>query len=100
MAFWIYLLRCGDGSYYTGHTDDLELRMAQHEAGALGEYTRLRKPLRLVYSQELPTRDEAFAAERQVKRWSRRKKEAMIRGDWEALKLAAKKNFQRTNPAS
>lgn len=82
MAFYTYLLRCNDGSYYAGHTDGIELRMAQHETGALGGYTAKRLPVKLVWSESFPTRDEAFAAERQIKGWSRAKKEALIAGDW------------------
>lgn len=98
MVFWTYILRCADGSYYTGHTDHLEQRMAQHVSGTLGEYTRLRKPVVLVYSQEMFSREEALAAERQIKRWSRRKKEALIRGHWDGLRLAARKVFQESDP--
>lgn len=98
MTFWIYLLRCADGSYYTGHTDDLAQRLVQHDAGTFAGYTHLRRPLQLVYSQEVPSREEALAAEMQIKRWSRRKKEALIRGDWDGLRQAAKKNFERPDP--
>ena len=99
MTFWIYLLHCGDGSYYTGHTDNLEQRLVQHEAGTFGGYTAERKPLELVYSQELPSREEALAAEMQIKRWSRRKKEALIRGDWKGVRDAARKNFKASDPS-
>lgn len=98
MAFWVYLLRCADGSYYTGHTDDLGQRLAQHEAGTFGGYTADRKPLRLVYSRELPSREDALTAEMQIKRWSRRKKEALISGNWEELRVAARKEFKRFDP--
>ena len=82
MTFWVYILRCSDGSYYTGQTEDLETRIAQHVSGAMPEcYTFKRRPLELVFSQEFPSREEALASERQIKGWSRRKKEAMIRGD-------------------
>jgi putative endonuclease len=88
--FWVYILRCNDGSYYTGHTDDLGQRMAQHETGAIpGCFTFKRRPVQLVYSQEFSTRDEALTAEMQIKGWGRKKKEAMIRGDWaEVSRLA------------
>ena len=88
--FWAYILRCNDGSYYTGHTDDLEQRLAQHEAGAIpGCFTFKRRPVKLVYWQEFFTREEALAAELQIKGWGRKKKEAMIRGDWaEVSRLA------------
>jgi len=82
MAFFAYIPRCNDGSYYTGHTEDLEIRMAQHQTGALGGYTAKRLPVVLLWSQDFATRDEAFDAERQIKGWSRAKKEALIAGDW------------------
>jgi putative endonuclease len=82
MAFWVYLLRCVDGSYYTGHTDRLEKRIADHQAGEIPGYTSTRRPVELVFVQAFPTRVEALAAELQIKGWSRKKKEAMIRGDW------------------
>ena len=82
----MYIVQCADGSYYVGHTDNLEGRIQQHQSGTLGRYTKNRRPIRLVYSQDFATRDEAFAAERQVKGWSRMKKAALINGDWEALR--------------
>jgi len=90
MAFWVYLLRCADGSYYTGHTDDLDTRIGEHVAGACGGYTATRLPVALAYSQECATRIEALTAERQIKGWSRAKKEALIRGDWEEISRLAK----------
>jgi tRNA/rRNA methyltransferase len=89
MTFWAYILRCADGSYYTGHTDDLERRIAQHQAGTCGGHTRERRPVEFLWSQEFPTRAEALEAERQIKGWSRVKKEALIAGDWTALHEAA-----------
>ena len=88
--FWAYILRCNDGSYYTGHTDDLEQRLAQHEAGAIPScFTCKRRPVTLVYLQEFSTREDALTAELQIKGWGRKKKEAMIRGDWaEVSRLA------------
>jgi LAO/AO transport system kinase len=80
--FFVYMLRCADGSYYLGHTDDLELRIGQHHAGELPGYTRERRPVKLVWSQETATREEAMAAELRIKGWSRAKKEALIAGDW------------------
>jgi len=88
--FWVYIVRCADGSYYTGHTDNLDLRIGQHIAGAIPScYTFKRRPVTLVFSQPCATREEALAAERQIKGWSRKKKEAMMRGDWgEVSRLA------------
>jgi len=90
MPFWVYILHCADRSYYTGHTDNLEKRLTQHTTGAIPTcYTYQRRPLDLVFSQELSTREQAIAVERQIKGWSRRKKEALIRGDWaEVSRLA------------
>jgi predicted GIY-YIG superfamily endonuclease len=90
MAFWVYILRCVDGSYYVGHTDDLDHRVAQHQSGELSGYTAKRHPVELVYSQDFSTREEAFGAERQLKGWSRAKKEALIRGDWAELRRLAR----------
>lgn len=85
MAFWIYILRCADGSYYTGHTDNLEHRLAQHASGEVEGYTATRLPVELVFSQECASRMEALSAEQRIKGWSRAKKEAMMRGDWKEL---------------
>ena len=90
MPFHAYLLRCNDGSYYAGHTDDIDLRMALHATGVLGGYTAKRLPVHLVWSDSFPTRDDAFAAERQIKGWSRAKKEALIAGDWERVSNLAR----------
>jgi len=89
--FYTYMLRCSDGHYYVGHTDDLDSRIAQHQAGAIPGYTEKRRPVALVWSDRFPERDQAFAAERQIKGWSRAKKEALIRGDWEMLRELAKR---------
>ncbi len=87
--FFVYLLRCADGSFYVGHTDELERRVAQHQAGEIEGYTRERRPVELAWSQETATRDEALAAEQQIKGWRRAKKESLIAGDWGAIKRHA-----------
>jgi tRNA/rRNA methyltransferase len=89
MSFWAYILRCADGSYYVGHTDDLQARFRAHQSGLIGGYTQKRRPVTLVWQQEFAERDEAFRAERQIKGWSRAKKEALIQGDWDAVHLLA-----------
>ena len=92
--FWVYILRCADGSYYTGHTDNLESRISQHQAGEYAGYTATRHPLELAWLQEFVTREEALSTERQIKGWSRKKKEAMMRGDWEEVsRLAQSKSI-------
>jgi predicted GIY-YIG superfamily endonuclease len=100
MTFWVYILRCADNSYYTGHTDNLEKRIGEHDAGAIpGCYTFKRRPLELVFSQDCTTREEALAAEQQIKGWSRKKKEAMMRGDWtEVSRLAKSSTTVRSEP--
>ena len=89
MAFYVYILRCSDGSYYTGHTDNLEKRIAEHQRGEFGGYTSTRQPVTLLWSQECATREEVLAAERQIKGWSRKKKESMMRGDWKTVQRIA-----------
>ena len=95
MVFWCYILRCADGSFYTGQTDLLERRIAEHQAGGYCEHTSRRLPVRLAWCQEFPTRLEALEAERRIKPWSRRKKEALIAGDWTALSYWAKPPHER-----
>ena len=95
--FWVYILQCSDGSYCTGHTDDLELRLAKHQSGEVEGYTAQRRPVELRYVQECASREEALAAERQIKGWSRAKKEAMMQGDWDRVsRLARGKNQSQT----
>ena len=89
MSFFAYILRCSDGSYYAGHTDNLERRIAQHDAGEIEGYTQARRPVTLMWSQDFPSRAEALEAELRIKGWTRRKKEALIRGDWADLHDAA-----------
>src|SRR5690554_4688168 len=88
--FQAYILQCADGTYYTGHTDDLEQRVAQHQHGEIAGYTQKRRPAELVWSESFATREEAFAAERQLKGWSRAKKQALIAGDWVLIQQLAK----------
>ncbi|HAU3964197.1 TPA: GIY-YIG nuclease family protein [Legionella pneumophila] len=84
--FWVYILQCSDKSYYTGQTDNLEKRLTQHQDKMIpGCYTSTRLPIQLKFSQEFMSREEALNAERQIKGWSRRKKEVLINGDWQAL---------------
>ena len=100
MAFWCYILRCSDGRFYTGHTDDLERRIAQHSEGRYCDFTARRQPVALVWSQDFPSRIEALQAERQVKGWSRAKKEALIAGDWERISILARSREARASTGS
>jgi tRNA/rRNA methyltransferase len=97
MSFYVYILRCADGTYYSGHTDDLEQRIAQHHSGDVQGYTSDRRPLEYMWSAEFGTRAEALSAEMQIKGWSRKKKEALIAGDWSMLKAAS---VSKSAPAS
>jgi putative endonuclease len=82
----MYILECADGSYYTGSTTNLELRLAQHQAGEGANHTKKRLPVKLVYYEFFQRIQDAFYREKQVQGWSRKKKEALIKGDYELLK--------------
>jgi tRNA/rRNA methyltransferase len=97
MAFYAYMLRCADDSYYVGHTDDLSGRVGAHQSGLIPGYTQKRRPVSLIWYQEFAERDEAFGAERQIKGWSRAKKEALIRADWDGVRLLSRKLFVRSS---
>jgi len=89
---YMYLLRCSDRSYYTGTArSGLEQRIAEHNAGTFDGYTAKRRPVTLVYSEWFDQITDAISAERQVKGWSRAKKEALIRGDFDQLRELSKR---------
>ncbi|MFO1124290.1 MAG: GIY-YIG nuclease family protein [Methylocystis sp.] len=90
----VYILLCADGSYYTGLTrKEVETRVSEHNLGIDADYTARRRPVKLVWSEHFELLTEAIAMERQIKGWSRAKKEALIRRDYDALPaLAARKN--------
>lgn len=97
---FVYILRCADGSYYVGSTRNLERRLEQHTAGDGAEYTRRRLPVELVWSAEYDNVGDAFFWEKRIQNWSRAKREALIRGDFQALPRLAKKDFaKRRRPA-
>ena len=87
--FYVYMLLCSDGSFYTGHTENLERRVAEHQAGEKASYTRNHRPVELVWSQEFVTREEAKETEARVKGWNRAKKNALIAGDFDLLSRLA-----------
>ncbi len=94
--FYLYILKCFDGSYYVGYTDNLSQRLSQHDLGKADAYTAHRRPVELVAMQIFKTRIEAFRSERKIKNWSRAKKEAFIKSDWNELSKLAKKSFDTT----
>lgn len=86
MPYAVYILKCSDGSYYTGSTRDLDGRVREHQAGEHPDaYTYSRRPLKLVWYEVTETYEEAFQWEHRIKGWSRAKKEALIRGDAEGI---------------
>lgn len=91
--FYVYILKCSDGSYYVGHTDDLDNRLHEHYMGTVPCYTSKKLPVKLVYNEIFSTRDDAFNAERKIKKWSRKKKEALIEQNWNKVSESAKKKF-------
>ncbi len=104
MTFFLYVLRCADGSYYTGtfRGDDVATRVSEHNSSHYPDaYTAKRRPVVLVYSETFESIADAVAAERQVKGWSRAKKEAMIDRRWKDLPWLAKRPGarQRGEPA-
>ncbi len=89
---WLYILRCSDGSYYVGTSrTSLEIRIAQHNDGTFQGYTASRRPVELVFAQWFDRITDAIENERRLKRWSRAKKEALIRGDFASLQRLAKR---------
>jgi putative endonuclease len=98
---FLYILRCADGSLYIGITrTTLEIRVAQHNAGTLGGYTATRRPVTLIYSQWFERITDAIENERKLKKWSRAKKEAFVRGDLAALRqLSARRTPRSAKPS-
>jgi putative endonuclease len=97
MGALAYMLRCGDGSYYVSCAtgDDLSKRIAQHERGEFHGYTSTRRPVHFVWSKHFECVTDAVAAEWKIKGWSRAKKEADIREDWESITLLARRRAGR-----
>ena len=90
---WMYILECADGSYYVGSTEDIERRIWEHNEGIGAKYTARRRPVKVVYAAEFQSIAEAY--ERQVQGWRRAKREALIRGDYDALPELARKDFEK-----
>ena len=89
---YVYRLRCVDGSYYVGSArHGLERRVGEHNEGVYGGYTSTRRPVTLVWADHFQSITDAIAVERQIKGWSRAKKEALIRGDYDAMQILAKR---------
>ena len=91
----MYILKCSDGTYYTGSTKDLFRRLEQHQSGEGANYTAKRLPVKLVYYEVYDRIDYAFNREKQIQKWTRKKKEALINGEEEFLPELAKKVFRK-----
>ncbi len=93
--YYVYILRCSDNTFYTGVTSRMEMRMVEHQKGKHKEsYTFRRRPVELVFYCEFTNVEVAIEKEKQIKKWSRAKKIALINGDYESLVNLAKKNFK------
>lgn len=98
MGAFVYMLRCRDGSYYVGSAtgNDLSKRIQEHQSGLCNGYTSPRLPVELIWSEHFDRITDAITAERKLKGWSRRKKEALTRGDWNRIKILAKRPNARS----
>ncbi|MCP3419682.1 MULTISPECIES: GIY-YIG nuclease family protein [Bradyrhizobium] len=102
MGIYVYMLRCADESFYVGSAtgDDLAPRIEQHDTGAFPGYTHNRRPVVLVWSEYFERITDGTAAERQIKGWSRAKKEALIRLDWATISRLAHRRRTTPSPSS
>jgi predicted GIY-YIG superfamily endonuclease len=90
-SFFVYIVRCNDGSFYVGHTSDVPERVNVHNKGLGALWTAFRRPVVLVYQEFCSSKEMAVARERQIKRWTHDKKLALINGDLQRLKSLAKR---------
>jgi len=91
--YFVYILKYSDDSYYTGVTNNLERRFNEHNSGLIRGYTSSRLPVKMVYSQRFTDINDAIRFEKQLKGWNRKKKEALIEGDFDLfVKLS---NFKK-----
>jgi len=88
---YMYILECSDKTFYTGSTKDLERRLSEHQNGKGAKYTRARLPVKLLYYEEYISVGDAFRREKQIQGWRRKKKKALVEGQYEELPLLAKK---------
>jgi len=93
--FYVYILKCSDGTYYTGYTQNFIERIKQHYQAQGSVYTRKRQPVKLIYFLEFSKRYDALYAEKQIKSWGKGKKEALINGDCEFLQALSKNEHHK-----
>jgi predicted GIY-YIG superfamily endonuclease len=95
------MLRCSDGSYYVGVTSQIDVRKAAHDLGlSPRSYVYKRRPTTLVYAEAFPTPEDAIRVEKQLKGWSRAKKEALIRGDWAEIRRLSRSTSSGSRPST
>ena len=92
---WVYITLCSDGTYYVGSTTDLEQRIIDHNEGRYEGYTSTRLPVKLLWSSEFSDIRYAFEYERKIKKWSRAKKEALMKGDYDQLHLLSRSTVMK-----
>lgn len=97
MKSYLYILECANGAYYTGSTNHLERRIYQHQQGEGSNFTKKHRPVKLVYFEEYERIDEAFHREKQVQGWNRKKKKALINGEFHKLPELAKCRKDKMN---
>ncbi|WP_034061102.1 GIY-YIG nuclease family protein [Lacinutrix jangbogonensis] len=94
-TYYVYILECSDKSYYTGFTSKLQARVIEHQTGKYPDsYTHNRRPIKLVFHAEFTNLNQAIESEKQIKKWSRAKKEALINNAFENLPNLSKKKFK------
>ncbi len=94
MAYFVYILECSDGSFYTGVTNDLERRLKEHISGSNKEsYTFSKRPVELKWFGSFTRIEHAIEKEKQLKKWSKAKKQALINDDWDRIQNLSKKKF-------
>ena len=98
MSGYMYILKCADDSFYVGSTNDLDSRLEEHNSGSGANFTKDRLPVELVYCEKFDWIDQAFYREKQIQKWSRKKKIALINGDIQKLKLLAKNHTRHPPP--
>ena len=94
----MYILKCARGEYYIGSTNNLDRRIQEHQNGMGSNFSWKYLPVELIYHEEFPSVEDAFKREKQIQKWSRAKKEALIRGDIETLKDLAKNHTDHKRP--
>lgn len=99
-SYFVYILKCGDNSYYTGFTNNIERRLIEHQTGKnKGCYTFDKRPLELMWFETFNDVLDAITTEKKIKGWSRIKKEALINADWDKLILYSKNYTQFGKPS-